>query len=193
MNINTLLFHLILSLFLAPFFSFAQENENDSSEKLINKGAFYLSATSGLNFSSIKTENTASETFITASATGLFALSDYFALGGLVGVDGRSAASINSGSLYSVNIGPYVGVFVPNKSPITPYISGGAGLSILFVGSSDTDNERGYFLGANLGIIYELNHFVGIALEYGYTKVDLGGEFPSVSSRGLSLGILLSF
>lgn len=193
MNINTLTFRLILSLFLVHFFSLAQENENKHQEKLIHKGAFILSAGSGLNFSSTKTENTSSETFINASVSGLFALSDYFALGGLVTVDGNSAATINRGSLYSLNVGPNVGFFIPNKSPITPYISGAAGLSILFLGGSDTDNEQGYFLDGSLGAIYELNHFVGIGLEYGYSKIDLGGEFSSASSSGLALGVILSF
>ena len=197
--IKLLVFFLTLSCI--PNTGLAQnQDETQSETSLIRKGATYMGARVGTSIRLSRFRNGESGYSFDLGGKALYAFSDFFAFGGDFGIIGENNSSVfpNSPSQWLFALGPSAGFFVPNKSIVTPYANLTLGVSHLRVGKSMID-KTGLFYSGSLGIVAEITHFFGIALEYTYAMFDfpdLAGpesNLGSISNHGLALGILFSF
>lgn len=171
--------------------SFGQEiNENeDEGRRLIREGAFYLSTSSTLEITKTKYGSQSLGTNISLFANALYAIDEYVALGGLVLYDNQPSNQ-NFFQLTQYGIGPSIGVFLPNKSALTPYLSGSVGYSRLTIRNSR--NRNGYFLTAGLGLLYEINELFGVGIEYGYSVSSYGSSSSTAKTGGIAIGFFIS-
>ncbi len=189
---------LISALFLlASQNTFAQVEEEakeapTNNPRLIREGATYLGASVGLNIAQTKLPNGESELNVDGGGKALYAFADYFAFGGEFQVSGYKPATQIEPSLWIIAMGPALSFLIPNNSPLTPYASASGGYAHILIGDNE-ENESGSFYAGNLGVVYEINSFFGIGLEYSYSKFNFANNVSSVSLGGFGLGILFSF
>ncbi len=168
------------------------EEDTKENQKLIREGATYIGASALLDFNRTKLPNGITELNINFGGNVLHAFSDYFAFGGEVAVSGFNSSNDFESSAWLIAIGPSLGFFIPNESLFTPYINVSGGYTHSFIGSSEL-SKGGNFYSGSIGLIYEINHFLGVGLAYEYTKFNQPSELNSVSVGGFALGFLFSF
>lgn len=188
---------LISALFLlASQNSFAQVEEEAKEDqtnipRLIREGATYLGASVGLNIAQTKLPNGESELNVNGGGKAQYAFADYFAFGGEFVVSGYVPASEIVPSRWIIAMGPSLSFFIPNNSPLTPYAGASGGYAHVLIGENQED-ESGSFYSGNLGVVYEVNHFFGIGLEYSYSKFNFANNVSSFSLGGFGLGVFFS-
>ena len=158
---------------------------------LIEKGAVYLMGKSSLNFGQQSLSDGSKQTNLSLDASGFYALSKYIAVGGFVAVDFTRRSVVENANLWTFDFGPQMGFFLPNQSPVTPYVSGSIGPARIINKAADQGNEDGYYLRSELGLIYELSPVVGLVLAGNYRK-SFFDSYSNTSELGLNFGIILS-
>lgn len=177
--------------------SYAQTEEQitesqENNQRLIRKGATYVGASVGLEIQKTKLPGGESEFNFNLGGKAQYAFSDYFAFGFNINVEGYRYSVDYIPSVWIYALGPSASFFIPTSTKFTPYISASGGFAQILIGK-DTLTEDGGFYSGELGVIYEINHFFGVGLAYGYQKYTFSNDVPSLKAGGFALGLLFSF
>ena len=159
---------------------------------LIEKRAVYLMGKSSLNFGQQSLSDGSKQTSLNLNASGFYALNKYIAVGGFVAVDFTRRSVVENANLWQFDFGPQIGFFLPNQSPVTPYVSGSIGPARIINKAHNESNEDGYYLRSEIGIIYEISPVVGLVLAGNYRE-SFFDSYSNTSELGLNFGILVSF
>lgn len=196
-------FYFFLSFCFLLFWSFlsqaqvttygAPKQKRPSAEKkaFIEKRTVYLLASTSLNVKQSTLSDGSKQTALKFNASGFYALTKYFAVGGFASVDFTRRSMYDNANFWQFDFGPQVGLFIPNKLPITPYLSGSIGPARIINKAQDQNNEDGYYLRTELGLIYEISPVVGLVLAFNYRE-SYFQEYTDTKNSGLNFGIILS-
>ncbi len=168
-----------------------QKRPIHQKKALIEKRAVYLIGSSNLNFRRESLNDGSRQTSLNLNASGFYALSRYFAVGGFAAVDFSRRSIVNNANFWQFDFGPQAGLFLHNKLPITPYLSGSLGPARIINKAHNESNEDGYYLRSEIGIIYEISPVVGLVLAGNYRE-SYFNRYANTSELSLDFGLLFS-